>query len=68
MKILVTTYKDYTEVIVRDASGANLHTYTFDTPTEANAFITGWRTCQEVANSLIQSLPQSGTFIKAPTT
>lgn len=64
MKLILTTYKDHTEVSVRDNTGINLHTYTFDTKGLAEAFLTGFRCCQAVANSVIQSIPTTHEIVK----
>lgn len=66
MEIIVTEYTaaGY-EVTIRDASGINLHTYSFENKGQVNAFLSGFRCSQMVANSLIQSMPLVHKTVKA---
>jgi hypothetical protein len=64
MEIIVTEYPYHSEVTIRDASGINLHTYTFDNRKQVNAFLSGFRCSQMVANSLIQSMPMTHKTVK----
>jgi hypothetical protein len=57
MKLILTQYIDHVEIVVRDATGINLHCYTFDDKKQVEAFCTGFHCGKTVANSLIQSMP-----------
>jgi hypothetical protein len=59
MKLIITVHEDSAEVEVRDASGINLHVFTFSTEKEARAFCTGFTCAKSVANGLIQSMPMT---------
>ena len=65
MKLIITDFEDYSSVTVRDASGINLHEFTFDDHKQARAFCQGFQCAKTVANSLIQSLPMSYESRKA---
>jgi len=62
MKIHIIQYKDYCEVIIRNAQGINLHIYNYNTLAEAKSFFQGFRCCQSVINGLVQSLPLGYDF------
>jgi hypothetical protein len=64
MEIIVTEYTASIDVTIRDASGINLHTYCFDNKGQVNAFLSGFRCSQMVANSLIQSMPMTHKTVK----
>jgi hypothetical protein len=57
MKLIITEYEDHADVTVRDASGINLHVFTFDDYKQARSFCQGFNCAKSVANSLIQSMP-----------
>ncbi len=57
MKIIITDYKDHSEVSIRNAEGINLYTYVFDSRQSARAFVQGFTCARTVANCAIQSLP-----------
>lgn len=59
MKIIRIDYREFIEIVIRNDAGLNIHTFTFKTVLEVQAFMNGWRSCQSVINSLVQSLPQS---------
>ena len=61
MKLILTEYDDYCEVEVKDGS-LRLHVYSFNNPTEARAFCSGFNCCRMVANSVIQSLPMGNEY------
>jgi S-adenosylmethionine/arginine decarboxylase-like enzyme len=65
MEIIVTEYTAGSEVTIRNASGINLHTYSFENKGQVNAFLCGFRCSQMVANSLIQSMPSVHKTVKA---
>jgi len=67
MKLIITDYKDYSEVVVRDETGINLHVYTFDDKKTAQAFCTGFQCAKTVINGLVQSLPLSYEAHNPPT-
>ena len=64
MKIIITKHENYSEVVVRDASGVNIHAYVFDDHEQAKAFIQGFKCARSVANSLIQSMPMDYSLVK----
>ena len=68
MKTILEIYSDHVDVVVIDKNNKRIHVYTFDNRNEAEAFFTGFRCCQQLANSLIQSIPTIHTteyaFIK----
>ena len=55
-KITLTEYADHVEIHVNDGC-LRLHTYTFDTKKEAQAFVSGMGCARDIANGMIQSLP-----------
>ena len=66
MKIILTDYEDYSEVIVRGASGTNEHVYTFDDHKQARAFCNGFACARKCAiNAVYSSLPMDYEARKA---
>ena len=59
MKIIITTVDNHVEVTVRGSEGINLHAFAFNDMAQAQAFMTGWRCAQTVANGLIQGMPHN---------
>ena len=65
MKLILTEIDGRFNVVIRDATGINLDSYTFGTQTEAEAFCSGFLSARKVINSLIQSLPLGREFVNS---
>lgn len=59
MNVKILHHEDHSEVRVEDLSRNILHVFTFNLPDEAKAFWQGFKCCQSVVNSLVQSLPMN---------
>jgi hypothetical protein len=66
MKLLLTDYEDYSEVIVQSDSGINEHVFAFDDHKQARAFCSGFQCAKKVINGLVQSLPVDYIARKVP--
>ena len=64
MKIICADHESHSELSIRNEDGYVLHSYTFSTPEERKAFIMGFKCCQIVENSVIQSIPTDYKLVK----